>query len=134
LLVLIQRVLFVYLVDKLCSDTFNKGNFLTTLLIGREMFFVGDPKTGLFILKQKLYYFEPSLQPFLLTSTHPSFNLGMDICLFRYWSVICLIVQLMSTISGLIYVDCLLMLEPIGRMTKTLHPTMYAERDDLKIV
>jgi hypothetical protein len=26
------------------------------------------------------------------------------------------------------------MLEPIGRMTKTLNRTMYAERDHLKIV
>jgi hypothetical protein len=32
-----------------------------------------------------------------------------------------------------IYVDCQLMLEPIGGMTKTLNKTMYESRDHLKI-
>jgi hypothetical protein len=31
-----------------------------------------------------------------------------------------------------IYVDCLLMLKHIGRMTKTLNHTMHAETDHLK--
>jgi hypothetical protein len=45
-----------------------------------------------------------------------------------------LIVKLMSINGWSIYIDCLLMLEPIGRMTKTLNRTMYAERDHLKII
>jgi hypothetical protein len=64
----------------------------------------------------------------------PGSNLGVDICSFRYWSVIVLIVKLMSIIGWSIYIDCGLMLEPIGRMTKTLNRTMYEERDHLKIV
>ncbi len=64
----------------------------------------------------------------------PSSNLGMDICSFCYWSVIKLIVELMSINGRSIYIDCWLMLEPIGWMTKTLNLTMYAERDHLKIV
>jgi hypothetical protein len=44
-----------------------------------------------------------------------------------------LIVKLVS-INGLSsYINCWLMLEPIGWMTKTLNLTMYAERDHLKI-
>jgi hypothetical protein len=40
----------------------------------------------------------------------------------------------MSINGQSIYIDCWLMLEPVGRMTKTLNRTMYAERDHLKIV
>jgi hypothetical protein len=48
--------------------------------------------------------------------------------------VILLIVKLMSINGQSICVDSWLMLEPIGRMTKTINRTMYAERDHLKIV
>jgi hypothetical protein len=58
----------------------------------------------------------------------PGSNLDADICLFRYWSVI----ELMSINGRSIYIDCSLMLEPIGQMTKTLNRTMYAEKDHLK--
>jgi hypothetical protein len=54
----------------------------------------------------------------------PSSNLDMDICLFLYWSVICLIVKLVSINGRSIYIDCWLMLELIGWMTKTLNHTM----------
>jgi hypothetical protein len=40
----------------------------------------------------------------------------------------------MSINDQFIYIDCWLMLEPIGGMTKTLNGTMYVERDHLKIV
>ncbi len=63
----------------------------------------------------------------------PGSNLGTDICSFHYWSVIWLTVKLMSLNGQLIYVNCWLMLEPIGWMTKTLNRTMYAERDHLKL-
>jgi hypothetical protein len=48
----------------------------------------------------------------------PGSNLGTDICSFRCWSEISLIVKLMSINGRPIYIDCWLRLEPIGRMTK----------------
>jgi hypothetical protein len=39
------------------------------------------------------------------------------------------------SINGLsIYIDCRLMMEHLGWMTKTLNRTMYAERDHLEMV
>jgi hypothetical protein len=40
----------------------------------------------------------------------------------------------MSISGQSIYIDCWLMLDPIGRMTKTLNRALYAERDHLKTV
>jgi hypothetical protein len=62
----------------------------------------------------------------------PDSNIGVDICSFLYWSMIFLIVKLMSINCQTIYVDFWLKLEPIDRMTKTFNRTMYAERDHLK--
>jgi hypothetical protein len=45
-----------------------------------------------------------------------------------------MIVKLKSINGQLVYVDCLLLLEPICRMTQTLNRILYEERDHLKIV
>jgi hypothetical protein len=64
----------------------------------------------------------------------PGSNFHANICSFRYWSVILLMVKLMSINGWSIYTHWWLMLEPIGQMTKTLNRIMYEERDHLEIV